>query len=111
MSKRIVGLLVVGLLMGADPPNDDAKKDLQKLQGQWKLTALMVDGKAITPPPSNTKLVVKGAEYTFTNGGSGMLRGIYATDPTAKPPTLGGEGKSPCESGISPLTIDRRSRR
>jgi uncharacterized protein (TIGR03067 family) len=66
--KHLLLLLVpaVALLIAADA-KDDAKKDLDKLQGEWVMVALEVDGKAVPEDKlKGTVLTIKGDKYTTT---------------------------------------------
>jgi uncharacterized protein (TIGR03067 family) len=65
---------------------DDILKSLQNLQGSWKLVALNVDGKEITPPPSNIKVKIKGDSFSYQSGGEGKATLKADTEP--KVPTL-----------------------
>ncbi len=65
----------------------DVPMGLEKLQGNWKMVALAVDGKAIVPPPSNQKLAIKGDKFTYTPG-SEEHRGVYKVDTEPKVATL-----------------------
>jgi len=83
---RLQFLLIpfAGLLLAADanPP-----KGLEKFQGTWKLTALVVEGKEIGAEGLKAKLTLKGNKYTYTNGDM-TSGGIYKVDPGKKPHTL-----------------------
>jgi len=58
-------LLVPLILIGAEP-TDEAKKDLEKLQGEWVMAALEVNGKPVPEEKvRGTILTIKGDKYTL----------------------------------------------
>ncbi|MFL5339180.1 MAG: TIGR03067 domain-containing protein [Gemmataceae bacterium] len=62
--KRLSLILLVVLLIAAEPA-EEAKKDLAKLQGQWEMAALEVDGQLVPAEKlQGTLLTVKGDQYT-----------------------------------------------
>jgi uncharacterized protein (TIGR03067 family) len=98
MIKRFACLLVVGLLMGADQPSDAAKKDLEKLQGDWKVEKAQRGG---MDAPANVleklTLVVKGDSMTVSEGGVRDEKAAITLDP----------GKSPAAIDIKPARAGR----
>jgi uncharacterized protein (TIGR03067 family) len=57
---------LAGLLMAADTPTDDAKKDLDKWQGTWVATSGETSGKAFDDATvKSIKFVITGDKYTF----------------------------------------------
>ena len=78
--------VVAILLIGADDPATDAKKDVDQLQGEWTGVSLEMRGKAT----DNTewKLYVRGDEWTVTEGGSGQLVATVKIDPSKKPKAM-----------------------
>lgn len=63
--KRLLFLMVpVALLLAAEPA-DETKKDLKKLQGEWVMAALEVDGKRVPEEKlKGTVLTIKDDKYT-----------------------------------------------
>ena len=59
-------LLVLALAMApADAPKDDAKKDLEKLQGRWALASAVHDGEDLPADLlSKLKFDIKGDQFT-----------------------------------------------
>jgi uncharacterized protein (TIGR03067 family) len=59
-------LLVAALAMvGADAPKDDAKKDLEKLQGHWAMASAVYDGQDLDANVvSKLKFAIKGDQFT-----------------------------------------------
>jgi len=58
-------LLFVPFFFLAAEPADEAKKDLEKLQGEWVMAALEVNGQPVPETKiQGTTLTVKGDKYT-----------------------------------------------
>ncbi len=54
MRTRMALILVVGLLLAADPKNDPIKEELKKLQGTWEVSSVEANGdKVPTRKPRN----------------------------------------------------------
>jgi uncharacterized protein (TIGR03067 family) len=74
MTKRLALILVAGLLLGAAPDQsadpDDKTSDQKKMEGNWKVTSLVMNGK---PAPAKeyerVKAVIKGSTLTLEGGG------------------------------------------
>jgi uncharacterized protein (TIGR03067 family) len=77
-------------LIAAEPPKPDAvKKDMDEIQGTWKLVALEADGKqAPAEIVAALKLVFKGNTLTFKPGEPGFTNYKFKLDPTTKPARL-----------------------
>jgi uncharacterized protein (TIGR03067 family) len=63
-------IVAVGLLVGADDPKaDDARKDVEALQGTWSMVSASIDGEEVPEDQVRAgKLVVEGDRYTATLG-------------------------------------------
>jgi uncharacterized protein (TIGR03067 family) len=62
--KRLLLLVLPAALLLAAEAADDAKKDLEKLQGEWVMAALEVDGKLVPEEKlQGTILTIKGDKY------------------------------------------------
>lgn len=85
---RIHALLVlsVGLLLAADPKDDDAKKDLERFQGKWTLISAQRDGKK-TPDEEAKKitLTIQGSKFVLYKDGEVVSEGTFTLDPIKKP--------------------------
>ena len=59
-------LLVMALaIVAADAPKDDAKKDLEKLQGRWTMASAVHDGEELPGDlVSKLKFEIKGDQFT-----------------------------------------------
>lgn len=65
MRRHALLVLVAGLLLGASPKDDASKADLEKMQGNWKMTSLTVNGmEAPAEKVQAIRLTVKGDKYT-----------------------------------------------
>lgn len=63
MPRTMIFLLPALLLIAAEPTKE-AKKDLEKLQGEWVMASLEVDGKEVPLEKlQGTTLTIKGDKY------------------------------------------------
>jgi uncharacterized protein (TIGR03067 family) len=95
-------LLVLALAAGAEGPNDDAAKDLKRMQGDWVVVSMEVDGMKI--PDADAMALfrsVKGDQYTVSRYRKVAGKGTIKLDVTKKPRAIdalpagaSGEGKS-----------------
>ena len=100
MAKRFACLLVVGLLMGADQPSDAAKKDLEKLQGEWKIEKAQRGGEAAPAELlGKLSLTIKGDSMTVSEGSARDEKATISLDP----------GKSPAAIDIKPARPGRET--
>jgi uncharacterized protein (TIGR03067 family) len=92
MKMRTPLLLTAILLVAAAPAfvrEDEAKKDLNKLQGEWVITSAERDGKTASKEElGDLKRTVKGDDYTVTRDGQVVGKGKYKLDPTQKPKAI-----------------------
>ena len=67
MKAQLLMIAALGLLLGADNPQDPAsKKDLEGLQGTWKLVSATEDGKALPEDKvKKTTIVFKDDTFLF----------------------------------------------
>jgi uncharacterized protein (TIGR03067 family) len=95
-------LLVLALATGAEGPNEDAAaKDLKRMEGDWVVVSMEVDGMKI---PGDDAMAyfrsVKGDQYTVSRYRKVVGKGTIKLDATKKPRAIdalpagaGGEGK------------------
>ncbi len=102
-----VVVLMASSLIAAEPPKPDAvKRDLDGIQGTWKMVALEADGKqAPAEIVAALKLTFKGDTLTFTPGEPGFSNYSYKLDPGTKPASFDmthadGPHKGETEKGI-----------
>lgn len=76
---------------GSSPgAQDDAvKKELAKLQGEWKMVSGVADGYSVPDEMlSSGKRVCKGDELTVTIGGEVIMKAKITVDPSKSPKTI-----------------------
>ncbi|HEV3203245.1 MAG TPA: TIGR03067 domain-containing protein [Gemmataceae bacterium] len=93
MHARVLFLVTAGLLLGGEAPKEEAaKKDLEKLQGEWVMQSSERDGKKLTEKQvEGYSRKIKGNTYTVTienEEGVRELGGTITLDPTQKPKTI-----------------------
>lgn len=107
-----VGLIVLiaTRLIAAEPPTPDAaKKDVDAIQGTWKLVALEANGEQGPPEiVAALKLTFKGDTLTFAPGEPGFSNYSYKLDPTTTPASFDmthadGPNKGKTDKGIYSL--------
>jgi uncharacterized protein (TIGR03067 family) len=86
---RISVIVVLGLLLAADSPEDAVKKEKEKLVGTWKVVSVEANGQKV---PAE---VVKDFQFIFTadsltrnKGGKLESRSGYRLDPSKSPKWL-----------------------
>ncbi len=93
MLSQLMLVSAAGLLLGADAPKDEAvKQELQKLKGEWEMTAMTFDGQEA--PEQTLKAFrrkIDGNKYTVDidkDGNNSKVEGTLTLDPTKKPKTV-----------------------
>ena len=85
--QSILLLLAANLIAADAPKQDSTKKDIERIQGTWKLVSLEADGDQGPPEiVAKLKLVFKGEALTFTPGEPGFSNYTFKLDTSAKPP-------------------------
>jgi uncharacterized protein (TIGR03067 family) len=80
-------MLAVAFL-AADEPAAEAKKELARLQGEWVMAALEVEGQAVPDEKiRDTTLTIKGDKYTVLTRGKKHEVSI-TLDPSRKPKAI-----------------------
>ena len=87
MFTRAILPFSVVFLIGAGEPTKEAKKELEKLQGEWKVVSVDFRGKELDADTIKKMklLVVKGNEWMAPSGGNLSIKRI---DPTKNPKEL-----------------------
>src|SRR5262249_24104341 len=108
-----LGILAALLLVAADTAKDDgAKKEMDKLQGTWKLVSGEFSGKPLAGGDlEGAEFTIKGDKYTFKQGDT-TEEGTIKVDPAKKPPTIdlkiaSGNDKDKTQLGIYKLEGDK----
>src|SRR5262245_38661383 len=98
-----VVVLAVGALIAADA--EDAKKELEKMQGTWQLVFGERDGKKFTEEEiKKTKLIIKGDTFRIPDSDVGTAQeGTFKIDASKKPKEIDSmAGKGPDKGKTSP---------
>ena len=110
--RGLVTFSAVLLLIGADDPQDAAKKEAAKLQGEWTMVAGEKDGR--TAPKNfieGAKRVCKDDELTVTVNDRLYMKAKISIDPSKKPKAIDyivmeGDNKGKTLPGIYELEGD-----
>ncbi len=82
--RHLLACMVVGLLLGADSPKDDGKKDQERLQGTWKAVTVEAGGK-LQDEGEEHRLIFSGDEFSIKKGEETMIKGKFRIDSSKKP--------------------------
>ena len=89
MKAQLLMIAAVGLSLAADNAEDPvSKKDLDKLQGSWKLVSAMRDGEALPADEvKKTSMVIKGDTFLFPKSAEDATskEGTFRLDATKTP--------------------------
>jgi uncharacterized protein (TIGR03067 family) len=89
MRLRLLALLAVVAGLAADAPKDDAKKDQDKLQGEWTLMSGERDGNAFPDDlVKSLKRTMKDDHFSITRDGETLAKGTFKLDPSKKPKAI-----------------------
>jgi uncharacterized protein (TIGR03067 family) len=92
MNPRLALVLIAAgctSALGADVTKNAAKKDLEALQGEWRLVSATRDGK--TMPADAVKVMrctIKGDKFTITRDGKAVEAGAVRLDAARKPKAI-----------------------
>jgi uncharacterized protein (TIGR03067 family) len=109
--RVFAGVLAV-LLVGADAPQDAAKAEMARLEGEWSMVSGEIDRQPLPEEMVKTaKRVAKDGETTVTIGGQLFMKAKFTVDPTKKPKAIdyeftGGPTKGKKQLGIYELDGD-----
>ena len=87
--RSFVTLAAMFLMLGADDPQEAAKKEMTKLQGEWSMVAGEKDGR--TAPRSfiqGAKRVCKDDDLTVTVDNRVYMKAKIVIDPTKNPKAI-----------------------
>src|SRR5579883_1836615 len=69
MNRFALMTVALVLMAAADPKPDDAKKEMEKMQGTWTMASLRINGEEVSKELVETgKLVIEGDKYTPSFG-------------------------------------------
>src|SRR5260370_39865475 len=78
---RLVVILAVGLLFGADDKQADAKKDQDKLQGDWTLQSGERNGEQFPEDlVKSLKRTMTGDKFVIARDGETLAKGTFTLD-------------------------------
>jgi len=101
----------ISVSLGSDNPQDPAsKKDLNGLQGTWKLVSAMKDGEALPEDKvKNTSIVIKDDTFVFPESAeyATSKEGTIKLDATKKPKQMDAFDREKVMLGIYKLDGDR----
>jgi uncharacterized protein (TIGR03067 family) len=87
--RRLILVLPICLLIAAEPPKNDAKKDRELLQGEWQMVSGEREGRKL---PDNIveggKRRTEGDETTVEINGQVFMKAKFTIDPSKKPKTI-----------------------
>jgi uncharacterized protein (TIGR03067 family) len=88
MKPRMLLVLIAGVLVAADA-KDDAKKDLEKLQGNWVMVSGERNGEALPDEQIKAlKRTIKDEEFTVMRDSETLAKGKFTIDPSKSPKTI-----------------------
>ena len=82
--KQFLACMTIGLLLGADSPNDEAKKAQEKLQGTWKAVTVERRGESKEDEEEH-HLIFEGNKFRIKRGDQAMIQGTFNLNPSKKP--------------------------
>ena len=89
MRRTVLVVLAAGLLLGADNPKGEAKKDQDKLQGEWTLESGTREGTEIPEDIAKSlKRTIKDDGFSVTRDGQALNKGTFKLDPSKKPKAI-----------------------
>jgi uncharacterized protein (TIGR03067 family) len=111
MKMLFLGILFVALTASA-AAQDPASDDLKRLQGTWRMTSVVIDGKKVHEDDlKHMTVIFRGDTYIVKNEGKEVEKGTQKLDPTKTPRAidahvLEGADKGKDQLGIYELTGD-----
>ena len=111
MKVQMLAAVTAILFVAADTKDNEAKKELEKLQGTWYMAALEVEGQQVAEEKlQSATLTIKGDKYTVTVKDT-SYETVIALDPSKKPKAIDmvftdGPNKDKIHRGIYELDGD-----
>src|SRR6266567_3014869 len=88
MRTTALVIVAVGLLVAADAPKEDVKKELKKFEGSWALVSGEQEGKAFSEDIIKSgKLTITGDKHNVKVGNDTIV-GTHTVDPSKKPKAI-----------------------
>jgi uncharacterized protein (TIGR03067 family) len=83
--RPLLMTLAVGLMLASNAAQaDDAKKDVDQLQGTWKMESFVLDGKPVEKMKGATR-TIDGEKLTITIGKDVYRKATFKIDSTKSP--------------------------
>jgi uncharacterized protein (TIGR03067 family) len=111
MKVEMLAAVTAILFVAADTKDNEAKKELEKLQGTWYMAALEVEGQQVAEEKlQSATLTIKGDKYTVTVKDT-TYETVITLDPSKKPKAIDmvftdGPNKDKIHRGIYELDGD-----
>ncbi len=110
MKRHALLVLVVGLLLAADDPKDEVKKEQDKFKGTWIVESAEHKGQA-SEEGKGDEVTFDGDQVTIKRANGEERKGTIKIDPTKKPKTIDftpsdGDNKDKIHPGIYELKDD-----
>jgi uncharacterized protein (TIGR03067 family) len=84
-----IGLVVIGSVFTPNAHSSDGSKDLEALQGTWRLVSGEIGGRKMTAEElRQAKLVFKGDRYTVRRGSGPLVMGTAKLNSAKNPKTI-----------------------
>ena len=81
------------MLLAADAPDKASKKDLDKMQGVWKVKSIHKGGNEMAADLiGDSSLTIDGGKYTLNKDGKVVDEGTFTLDSSKKPATIDVQG-------------------
>src|SRR5438876_9873472 len=89
MWTRLILIPAIVLFLAANSTDDAAKKDQEKLQGDWTLVSGERDGQEFPEDlVKSLKRTMKDDTFTVTRDGETVAKGTFTLDPSKKPKAI-----------------------
>jgi uncharacterized protein (TIGR03067 family) len=108
MKQQILALITVVILSAASPPDEDnIKKDLEQMQGDWAAVSYVRDGQKLPDDDAQALFrTVKGDQYTVYQYRKPIGQGTFKLDAAAKPKTIDAFPKGQTKAMLGIYEID-----
>jgi uncharacterized protein (TIGR03067 family) len=80
---QLLAFVALGLLLGADAPKEDVKKDKENLRGTWKAVTAEQRGESKNDEEDH-RLSFDGDKFSIKRGDQTMIQGTFKLDPSKK---------------------------
>ena len=82
--NSVLACVALGLLVVADAPKEDVKKDKEQLQGTWKAVTAQERGET-KDDAEDHRLTFSGDEFSIKKGDETVIKGRFKIDASKKP--------------------------